>query len=104
MEKFVYDSSVLDSFKSVGEMITPVKAAEYLALNKNNRKLNEATVERYVNMMSKGEWIMNGEPICFDRYGNLVNGQHRLTAIIRFGGGGSYECIKRRARKVVSCL
>lgn len=32
--------------------------------------------------MREGKWRINGEPICFDKEGNLINGQHRLEAVV----------------------
>lgn len=67
------------------ETITPVLAAEYLAQNKVNRPLNKKTVDFYAEQMRKGQWRVNGEAICFARNGDMVNGQHRLNAIIQYG-------------------
>jgi len=35
--------------------------------------------------MIAGDWWMNGETIIFDAHGNLLNGQHRLSAVISSG-------------------
>lgn len=67
------------------ETITPSLAAEYLAHNKVNRPLNKRTVDFYAAQMCKGQWKVNGEAICFTKEGNMVNGQHRLNAIIKYG-------------------
>lgn len=48
---------------------------------KNPRKINHRIVHAYAADMSAGRWLLNGEPIIFDRNGNLNNGQHRLTAV-----------------------
>lgn len=70
---------------SRAEMITPQAAAEYLSHNKQNRILRQNTVNRYAQEMLHGNWKLNGEGIQFDKEGNLVNGQHRLSAIIQAG-------------------
>ena len=35
--------------------------------------------------MQNGEWKLNGKSICFDWNGRLLNGQHRLSAVVRSG-------------------
>lgn len=64
---------------------TPDLASQALQKNNCNRALSKATVERYAIAMSNGEWVLNGEPIIFDSNGNLVSGQHRLSACIKSG-------------------
>lgn len=63
--------------------VTPQMAQEWLATNaKNNRDLSKVTVKRYANDMVKGQWMVTGEAIKFDRTGRLIDGQHRLQALI----------------------
>ena len=57
------------------------KATEYLKFNTVNRPLNQAHVAFLASEMINGNWKLNGEAICFEN-GKLVNGQHRLNAII----------------------
>lgn len=61
--------------------ITPTLAAEWLSRNKNFRRLNEARAKRMADMITRGEFELNGETIKFNREGNLVDGQHRLRAV-----------------------
>jgi len=66
--------------------ITPQAASEMLERNyRNNRSINARRVETYAADMKAGKWTFTGEPIVFDVDGDLVNGQHRLTAIIKSG-------------------
>lgn len=67
------------------EVITPEIAREYLKFNKVNRSLNKITVDYYADQMKRNQWMMNREAICFAKGGLLVNGQHRLNAIIKAG-------------------
>lgn len=67
------------------ETITPAIAAEYLKFNNSNRPLSQTVVSSYAATMSRGEWHLNGESIDFDWNGTLLNGQHRLQAIIKSG-------------------
>ena len=65
------------------EEITPVLAARYLSSSFKNRPLSERMIQVYAEDMSSSNWRFNGESIIFDREGNLLNGQHRMSAIIR---------------------
>lgn len=71
---------------SVIMAITPEKAKEWMAdKNKNNRKLNAQRVEKYARDMLNGNWQLTPQGISFYENGDLCDGQHRLTAIIRSG-------------------
>lgn len=66
------------------EVITPEIAKEYLARNTSNyRKVNHKRVASYAKDMELGKWEFNGEGIKFSKSGNLVDGQHRLAAIVK---------------------
>lgn len=67
------------------ETITPDMAREYLKSNRMNRPLNDKTVNFYAQEMRAGNWKLNGEAICFAKNGALLNGQHRLSAIVKSG-------------------
>jgi hypothetical protein len=62
--------------------ITPAMASQWLKSNTHNRPARKAHVARLANEMVKGNWQLNGETIKFDTWGRLVDGQHRLMAII----------------------
>ncbi len=63
--------------------ITPQMASNYLLSNKSNRNINKGRVSLYAKIISDGDWLLNGESIKFDTNGNLIDGQHRLAAIIQ---------------------
>jgi phage tail tape-measure protein len=65
------------------QTITPDLAKEWLTLNTDNRKLSQATVEVYANAIRQGDWKLNGDSIKFGTSGNLLDGQHRLGAVIK---------------------
>lgn len=67
------------------ETITPERARELLALNTNNRKINLAVVKRLEEAMKKGHWVFNGDAIRISKSGKLLDGQHRLTAVVGSG-------------------
>jgi len=65
------------------ELINPAKAEELLKQNTSNRRLNDAVVAHYANQMSNGTWPFTGHPIVIGISGRLLDGQHRLKAIIK---------------------
>jgi hypothetical protein len=69
------------------ELITPKKAEKYLKTNhQNNRKVKDLNVKSYVRQMEKDLWEpAAAEPIKFSQDKKLIDGQHRLKAIIDFG-------------------
>lgn len=69
------------------EFITPELASEYLTKNTHNRNLRGAIVAIYAAAMMAGQWVLNGESIKFAPDGTLVDGQHRLAAIVEAGVG-----------------
>ena len=70
---------------SIIETITPAKAQEYLNKSGGNRNISKPVVESYAATMKAGKWLLNGESITFDLDDVLLNGHHRLHAIILAG-------------------
>lgn len=66
-------------------LLTPEIAADFLKRNTTNRPVSEATVRRYMGVIARGEWELNGEPIIIFSDGNLGDGQHRCIAVCRTG-------------------
>ena len=67
---------------STVERVTPAIAEDWLGKNAHNRDLRNRDVARYADAMRRGEWVLNGDPIRFDEDGNLLDGQHRLWAVV----------------------
>lgn len=65
--------------------ITPAIAAEMLSRNTINRSLDKRVLADYVRDMKAGRWHMNGQAIQVCTNGDLLNGQHRLQAVIDAG-------------------
>lgn len=65
--------------------ITPAKAEELLAHNTRNRNVREKAVNAYARDMRAGAWLQNGDAIRIATDGTLLDGQHRLLAIIQSG-------------------
>jgi hypothetical protein len=68
------------SFESL--FVTPDYAKELLNKNISNRPLTKTHVLSLSKSILNGEWKVTGEPIKFSKNGNLIDGQHRLAAII----------------------
>lgn len=62
---------------------TPVVAEEWLSRSRPNRPLVMNSVNAYARIMADGGWRINGEPLIVNSRGELLNGQHRLRAVIQ---------------------
>lgn len=62
--------------------ITPELAKKYLSKMSVNRPCSNRVVNSYADSILKDQWVLNGESIKFDLDGRLVDGQHRLNAVI----------------------
>jgi hypothetical protein len=77
--------------RSTGEIVTaaveinPFWAQELLSINKSNRSVSWATVDRFVDDMRAGRWSLNGEAIVVSDDGRLNTGQHRCLACVKAG-------------------
>jgi hypothetical protein len=67
------------------EYITPSLAAKLLETNIENRKPSAVLVRQYASDIKEGRWKLNGQAIQIDEAGRLIDGQHRLMAVIDAG-------------------
>jgi hypothetical protein len=67
------------------ELITPAKAEELLRQNTRNRRLRKGLVDQYARDMSAGRWRKTHQGIAINCDGTILDGQHRLHAIIQSG-------------------
>lgn len=66
-----------------GSVLVDATIAEaWLGANTHNRKLSNVRVDQMVRNMKAGQWDDNGETVKFSKTGVLLDGQHRLSAII----------------------
>ncbi len=66
--------------------VTPEMAEAFLARNiDNNRCVNKHYVYTWADEMKAGRWRLNGDAIRFSKSGKLIDGQHRLHAVIKAG-------------------
>ena len=66
-------------------IVTPELAGQMMSKNERNRKIRTDAVGRIANDIRNGNWVLNGESIKLDKDGYVLDGQHRLTAIILTG-------------------
>lgn len=67
------------------ERIGPDRARELLEKNRKNRTVRPQRVEQIARDITNGEWRLTGDSIKLNGDGTLLDGQHRLLAIIKAG-------------------
>jgi hypothetical protein len=65
--------------------ITPADARRMLEKNTNNRPLRDSWVEQLVGLIRDGKWAVTHQGIGISETGRVLDGQHRLHAILRSG-------------------
>lgn len=70
---------------STWETITPAIATKYLETMDGNRSVRQTRVDFYAAQMRAGLWRKVPQGIIFDSAGRLVDGQHRMWAIVESG-------------------
>ena len=65
-------------------VVTPEEARLWLDTKRSkNRPISENAVSKYAQQMQQGLWVDNGKGLVFGKSGNLLDGQHRLSASVR---------------------
>ena len=75
----------LDLVQAQVKYVTPEMAAQWLRSNTANRKPSKAAIKRWAQIMRAHAWKLCSDAIAFDVDGVLINGQHRLMAVIETG-------------------
>lgn len=65
--------------------ITPEDATRWLQANCKNRPVRKRHVEFLANEIKNGNWQVNGQPIIIADNEQVLDGQHRLLAVIEAG-------------------
>ena len=65
------------------QTITP-QIAQYILIhhNKDNRKITNSQVNKIAKSIRTDGWLKDGQPLTFNKEGNITEGQHRLHAIV----------------------
>jgi hypothetical protein len=71
-----------EGVRSEWRVVSPELATKWLEGNTHNRKVRDAVVARYAQDMKAGRWKQTHQGIAFDEEGVLIDGQHRLYAIL----------------------
>lgn len=72
--------------KPIVMLVTPEIAADWLEnRNVKNRSKSSVTARRYARLIEAKRWKCTHQGIAFDREGWLIDGQHRLVAIVATG-------------------
>ncbi len=71
-----------DRVRSEWKVVTPELATKWLEGNTHNRKVRDSVVARYASDMKNGRWRQTHQGIAFDEDATLIDGQHRLFAVI----------------------
>jgi hypothetical protein len=73
--------------KTTTETITPEQAAKWLhpTINRDNRDVRDSHVAALAQQIMDGNWQVTHQGIAFATSGRLLDGQHRLNAIVRAG-------------------
>jgi hypothetical protein len=67
------------------ERVGPQRARELLATMRHNRKVTRTVVADYARQMREGLWRSTSQGLIVDWNNQLMNGQHRLLAVIESG-------------------
>ena len=73
----------ISGVRTIAVQLTPAAAQRLLERNSHNRKISEKVIQKYAAEIKAGEWRLTPGGIGFDDHGLLVDGQHRLSAIVR---------------------
>lgn len=65
--------------------VSPGDAEQMLESNEANRSMRARVVNAYARDMEAERWLITGETIKIGQHGELLDGQHRLAAIIQSG-------------------
>lgn len=65
--------------------VTVAQASRWLEDRRANRTISEDTVTRYLRDMQEGQWNDGEADLNFDADGRLIDGQHKLLALIQYG-------------------
>lgn len=75
----------LTELKTRKVQVTPELAKKWLETNQENRKVSDEHVRKLSRDMTNNDFPNIGETLKFDDNGHLIDGQHRLRAVILSG-------------------
>jgi len=81
MRKCVIETSNGTKLTVCTKVITPDLAKQTLQKTATNRSIQKSRVRRYAHGMKLGEWVV-AQPVMIDDMDRLLDGQHRMHAVI----------------------
>lgn len=66
-------------------IVTPEMAQRWLSVESKNRHVSNSRVDQLRRDIVDGKWVANGDTIKIGDYGEVIDGQHRLRAVIASG-------------------
>lgn len=81
----VNDSIKIDEIRCRTILVTPDMAENLLKYNVDNRKIRDTSIKNLSRSMKNGEWIYTHQGVAIDKNGILIDGQHRLKAVLKSG-------------------
>src|SRR5574343_1760648 len=67
------------------QTITPAQAEKWLESRHDNRTVRRVAVQRLVDQMKAGSFVLTHQGIAFDPDHRLIDGEHRLRAVVESG-------------------
>lgn len=95
-----------DEMRTYEAKIGPEEARRMLgnSAHFDNRNISKERVRNYAADMRNGAWLVNGEPIIMDDNAVVIDGQHRLHAVIQSGATVAFLIVegvpRERARTI----
>ena len=87
------------------EEINTEQAKYLLSRNfENNRNVVKTQADRLATSMRKNMFYCSSDAIAIDEDGNLVNGQHRMTAVVQSGITCKFLVVRGFPREHVKCI
>lgn len=86
------------------ELVTPEVAEELLKKNPYNRNPRRLRINKYARAMDLGDWGLTGQPIIIDTDGNLMDGQHRLMAVVQTGQSIEFLVVRGVNRELMPLI
>lgn len=84
--------------------VNPDLAKLWLATSPINRQLKTLKIEAFSRDMLAGRWTLNGATLVLDEDGLLMDGHHRLQAVVRSGVPVSFLVVSGVSRQVMSTV
>ena len=85
-------------------LVTPALASEWLKKNNKNRPLAAEKVLKFARIIDKGEWKLTHQGVAIDEDGIILDGQHRLAAVVKSGKSVYMQVSINAARNTFDCI